>query len=137
MGGRRKPGSSMTARDKLFKMAKGFRGRSKNCYRIAKQSVEKALQYAYRDRKQKKRDMRSLWIQRVNAGSKEHGVRDTAPRLPLAKWSIETLDADWGRRCYTPSSSMGCTARTSTSTGRCSASWPCTSRTASRRWWTR
>ena len=56
-------------------MAKGFRGRSKNCYRIAKQSVEKALQYAYRDRKQKKRDMRSLWIQRVNAGSKEHGVR--------------------------------------------------------------
>ncbi|KAK9845872.1 hypothetical protein WJX81_004701 [Elliptochloris bilobata] len=64
----------MTAKDKLFKMAKGFRGRSKNCYRIAKQSVEKALQYAYRDRKQKKRDMRSLWIQRVNAGSKEHGV---------------------------------------------------------------
>ena len=58
-----------------WQMAKGFRGRSKNCYRIAKQSVEKALQYAYRDRKQKKRDMRSLWIQRVNAGSKEHGVR--------------------------------------------------------------
>ena len=65
----------MTAKDKLFAMAKGFRGRSKNCYRIAKQSVEKALQYAYRDRKQKKRDMRRLWIQRVNAGSKEHGVR--------------------------------------------------------------
>ena len=72
----------MTAKDKLFAMAKGFRGRSKNCYRIAKQSVEKALQYAYRDRKQKKRDMRRLWIQRVNAGSKEHGVRSLL-RLPL------------------------------------------------------
>ena len=70
----------MTAKDKLFAMAKGFRGRSKNCYRIAKQSVEKALQYAYRDRKQKKRDMRRLWIQRVNAGSKEHGVRSPLVR---------------------------------------------------------
>ncbi len=111
----------MTARDKLFKMAKGFRGRSKNCYRIAKQSVEKALQYAYRDRKQKKRDMRSLWIQRVNAGSKEHGVRHAARRPPLMHLLLECGDARhrlW-RRCHTPSSSTGCTARTSTSTGRC------------------
>jgi ribosomal protein L20 len=111
----------MTARDKLFKMAKGFRGRSKNCYRIAKQSVEKALQYAYRDRKQKKRDMRSLWIQRVNAGSKEHGVRHTARQPPLMHLLLECGDAGhrlW-RRCHTPSSFMGCTARTSTSTGRC------------------
>lgn len=74
----------MTAKDKLFAMAKGFRGRSKNCYRIAKQSVEKALQYAYRDRKQKKRDMRRLWIQRVNAGSKEHGVRPLFMRVLFA-----------------------------------------------------
>ena len=62
-------------KDKVFRLAKGFRGRSKNCLRIAKERVEKALQYAYRDRRQKKRDMRSLWIQRINAGAKQHGVR--------------------------------------------------------------
>ena len=60
-------------------MAKGFRGRAKNCIRIATPRVEKALQYAFRDRKQKKRDMRSLWIQRVNAGSREHGVSLAPP----------------------------------------------------------
>lgn len=59
----------------VLSLAKGFRGRSKNCIRVARERVEKALQYAYRDRKAKKRDMRSLWIQRVNAASKEHGVR--------------------------------------------------------------
>lgn len=62
-------------KDKVFKLAKGFRGRSKNCIRLAKERVEKALQYAYRDRRQKKRNMRSLWIQRINAGTKQHGVR--------------------------------------------------------------
>ncbi|CAL5229880.1 g13294 [Coccomyxa viridis] len=61
-------------KDKVLSLAKGFRGRSKNCIRVARERVEKALQYAYRDRKAKKRDMRSLWIQRVNAASKEHGV---------------------------------------------------------------
>ncbi len=61
-------------KSKVFKLAKGFRGRSNNCIRIAKERVEKALQYAYRDRRQKKRDMRSLWIQRINAGTKQHGV---------------------------------------------------------------
>lgn len=61
-------------KDKVFKLAKGFRGRSKNCIRLAKERVEKALQYAYRDRRQKKRNMRSLWIQRINAGTKQHGV---------------------------------------------------------------
>ena len=59
----------------VLSLAKGFRGRGKNCIRVARERVEKALQYAYRDRKAKKRDMRSLWIQRVNAGTKEHGVR--------------------------------------------------------------
>eukprot|EP00897_Mesotaenium_endlicherianum_P009982 jgi/Mesen1/9011/ME000563S08326 len=59
----------------ILKLAKGFRGRSKNCIRIARQSVEKALQYAYRDRRNKKRDMRGLWIQRINAGTREHGVK--------------------------------------------------------------
>lgn len=61
-------------KDKILKLAKGFRGRSNNCIRIAKERVEKALQYAYRDRRQKKRDMRSLWIQRINAGTKQYGV---------------------------------------------------------------
>lgn len=61
-------------RDKVLKLAKGFRGRANNTIRAARERVEKALQYAYRDRKQKKRDMRSLWIQQINAGAKEHGV---------------------------------------------------------------
>lgn len=52
---------------KVLKLAKGYRGRSKNCFRIAVQKVEKALQYAYRDRKNKKREFRGLWIQRINA----------------------------------------------------------------------
>ena len=65
----------------MLKLAKGFRGRAKNCIRIARERVEKSLQYAYRDRRNKKRDMRSLWIQRINAGSKEHGV--SGPRLKV------------------------------------------------------
>ncbi|KAK9803613.1 hypothetical protein WJX72_004948 [[Myrmecia] bisecta] len=63
------------AKDKILKLAKGFRGRSKNCISIAQRRVEKAMQYAFRDRKQKKREMRSLWIQRINAGTKEHGLQ--------------------------------------------------------------
>lgn len=59
---------------KVLKLAKGYRGRGKNCYRIALQRVEKALQYAYRDRKNRKRDFRSLWIQRINAAVREHGM---------------------------------------------------------------
>ncbi|XP_048568094.1 50S ribosomal protein L20-like [Triticum urartu] len=58
---------------KIFKLAKGFRGRAKNCIRIARERVEKALQYSYRDRRNKKRDMRSLWIERINAGTRLHG----------------------------------------------------------------
>lgn len=59
---------------KILKLAKGYRGRSKNCFRIALQRVEKALQYAYRDRRNKKRDFRGLWIQRINAGARELGM---------------------------------------------------------------
>ncbi|XP_062080368.1 uncharacterized protein LOC133785129 [Humulus lupulus] len=59
---------------KIFKLAKKFCGRAKNCIRIARERVEKALQYSYRDRRNKKRDMRSLWIQRINAGTCQHGV---------------------------------------------------------------
>lgn len=59
---------------KVLKLAKGYRGRAKNCFRTAVQRVEKGLQYAYRDRKNRKRDMRALWIQRINAGAREHGL---------------------------------------------------------------
>lgn len=59
---------------KILKLAKGYRGRAKNCYRIALQRVEKALQYAYRDRRNRKRDFRSLWIVRINAAVREHGL---------------------------------------------------------------
>lgn len=59
---------------KVIKQAKGYYGRRKNTIRVAKQAVEKAGQYAYRDRKVKKRTFRSLWIQRINAAARLHGV---------------------------------------------------------------
>ena len=59
---------------KVLKAAKGYYGRRKNTIRVAKQAVEKAAQYAYRDRKRRKRTFRSLWIQRINAASREHGM---------------------------------------------------------------
>ena len=59
---------------KIFKAAKGFYGRRKNTIRIAKQAVEKANQYAYRDRKRKKRTFRALWIQRINAAVRPFGM---------------------------------------------------------------
>ncbi|NRG16199.1 50S ribosomal protein L20 [Rhizobiales bacterium] len=59
---------------KVLKAAKGYYGRRKNTIRVAKQAVEKAGQYAYRDRKARKRNFRSLWIQRINAAVREHGL---------------------------------------------------------------
>lgn len=59
---------------KILKLAKGYRGRGSTNYRIAMEKVEKALRYAYRDRRNKKRDFRGLWIQRINAGVREHGL---------------------------------------------------------------
>ena len=59
---------------KILGLAKGYRGRSSTAYRIAIERVEKALQYAYRDRRNRKRDFRGLWIQRINAGAREHGL---------------------------------------------------------------
>jgi large subunit ribosomal protein L20 len=55
-------------------MAKGYRGRAKNCFRVAIEKVEKGLRYAYRDRRNKKRTFRALWIQRINAAVREHGL---------------------------------------------------------------
>ncbi|MEO3434003.1 50S ribosomal protein L20 [Inquilinus sp. CAU 1745] len=59
---------------KVLKLAKGYRGRSNSSFRVAIQKVEKGLQYAYRDRRNKKRSFRALWIQRINAGVREHGL---------------------------------------------------------------
>ena len=59
---------------KVLKTVKGQRGRRKNTIRVARQAMEKAMQYAYRDRRAKKREFRSLWIQRINAGVREEGL---------------------------------------------------------------
>ncbi|MEQ9301834.1 MAG: 50S ribosomal protein L20 [Cyclobacteriaceae bacterium] len=59
---------------KVLKQAKGYFGRRKNVWTVAKNAVEKGLVYAYRDRKAKKREFRALWIQRINAGAREHGM---------------------------------------------------------------
>ncbi|MBP9791915.1 MAG: 50S ribosomal protein L20 [Rickettsiales bacterium] len=74
---------------KILKLAKGFRGRAKNCFRIAVEKVEKALQYAYRDRKVRKRNMRSLWIQRINASVREHGLTYSVFMDGLKKSNID------------------------------------------------
>ena len=82
----------VTARAKHKKVlvaAKGFRGRRKNVYRIAKQAVMKAGQYAYRDRRQKKRVFRVLWIARINAGAREFGLTYSKFMNGLKKASVE------------------------------------------------
>jgi large subunit ribosomal protein L20 len=72
---RTKRGVTSHARHKkVLDMAKGYVGRANNNYRIALEKVEKGLQYAYRDRRNRKRDFRGLWIQRINAGAREHGL---------------------------------------------------------------
>ena len=63
---------------KVLALAKGFRGRRKNVYRVAKEAVMKAGQYAYRDRRDRKREFRSLWIARINAAVREHGLTYSA-----------------------------------------------------------
>jgi large subunit ribosomal protein L20 len=74
---------------KGLKQAKGFRGRRKNVYRIAKQAVMKAGQYAYRDRRNKKRTFRALWIARINAAVREHGMSYSAFMSGLKRANIE------------------------------------------------
>ncbi len=66
--------ASRARRKKIIKSAKGYWGRRKNVWTVAKNAVEKGMQYAYRDRKVKKREFRALWIQRINAGAREHGM---------------------------------------------------------------
>jgi len=66
--------ASRRRRKKILKMAKGYYGSRSKVYTVAKNTVEKGLLYAYRDRKTKKREFRALWIQRINAGAREHGI---------------------------------------------------------------
>jgi large subunit ribosomal protein L20 len=66
--------ASRARRKKILKLAKGYFGRRKNVWTVAKNAVEKAMLYAYRDRRTKKRNFRSLWIARINAGAREHGM---------------------------------------------------------------
>ncbi|NQY81974.1 MAG: 50S ribosomal protein L20 [Alphaproteobacteria bacterium] len=74
---------------KTLKQAKGYRGRRKNTVRIAMQAVDKAGQYAYRDRKARKRDFRALWVQRINAAARQHGLRYSELMNLLNKSGIE------------------------------------------------
>ena len=74
---------------KVLALAKGFRGRRKNVYRIAKQAVMKAGQYAYRDRRQRKRQFRTLWIARINAAARELGLTYSTFMNGLKKAAIE------------------------------------------------
>ena len=66
--------ASRAKRKRILKLAKGFFGRKKNVWTVAKNAIEKGLVYAYRDRKQKKREFRSIWIARINAGARLHGM---------------------------------------------------------------
>ena len=74
---------------KILALAKGYRGRRKNVYRVAKQAVMKAGQYAYRDRRTRKRVFRALWIARINAGARAHGVTYSRFIAGLKKLSID------------------------------------------------
>ncbi|GAA5784903.1 50S ribosomal protein L20 [Chitiniphilus shinanonensis] len=74
---------------KILDLAKGYRGRRKNVYRVAKQAVMKAGQYAYRDRRQRKRQFRQLWITRINAASRELGLAYSRFMNGLKKAGIE------------------------------------------------
>jgi large subunit ribosomal protein L20 len=74
---------------KILKQAKGYRGRRKNVYRVAVQAVTKAGQYAYRDRRQRKRQFRALWIVRINAASRECGLSYSRLINGLKKAAIE------------------------------------------------
>ena len=74
---------------KILNMAKGYRGRNKNVFRVAVEKVEKGLQYAYRDRKAKKRSFRSLWIQRINAATRIHDMTYSRFISGLMKAGVE------------------------------------------------
>ena len=85
-----KRGTTTHARHKkVLEQSKGFRGRTSTTFRAAKQRLEKSLQYAYRDRRNKKRDFRGLWIQRINAAVREHGLTYSRFMNGLKKAAVE------------------------------------------------
>ncbi len=81
--------ASRARRKKVLKATKGYFGRGKNVWTVAKNKYEKGLQYAYRDRKVKKREFRKLWIQRINAGARQHGISYSQLMGLLKKAEIE------------------------------------------------
>ncbi|PZR36755.1 MAG: 50S ribosomal protein L20 [Azospira oryzae] len=81
--------ASRAKRKRVLELAKGFFGRKKNVWTVAKNAVEKGLVYAYRDRKAKKRDFRSLWITRINAGARVHGLSYSELMGKLKKSNID------------------------------------------------
>lgn len=81
--------ASRAKRKRILKLSKGYWGRRKNVWTVAKNAVEKGLTYAYRDRKAKKREFRKLWIQRINAGARQHGMSYSQFMGQLNKSGIE------------------------------------------------
>ncbi|MDH4090028.1 MAG: 50S ribosomal protein L20 [Cyclobacteriaceae bacterium] len=81
--------ASRAKRKRILKLAKGFFGRKKNVWTVAKNAVEKGLVYAYRDRKQKKREFRGVWITRINAGARLHGLSYSGLMGKLHKANID------------------------------------------------
>jgi large subunit ribosomal protein L20 len=81
--------ASRAKRKRILKLAKGFFGRKKNVWTVAKNAVEKGLVYAYRDRKQKKREFRAIWIQRISAGARLHGLSYSQLMGKLKKSEID------------------------------------------------
>ena len=81
--------ASRAKRKRIMKLAKGFFGRKKNVWTVAKNAIEKGLVYAYRDRKQKKREFRGVWIQRINAGARMHGMSYSELMGKLKKSGID------------------------------------------------
>jgi len=81
--------ASRARRKKVLKQAKGYFGRRKNVWTVAKNAVEKAMLYAYRGRKEKKRNFRSLWVTRINAGCRENGISYSKFMGEIKKNNIE------------------------------------------------
>ncbi len=81
--------ASRRRRKKVLKLAKGYFGRKKNVWTVAKNQVEKGLTYAYRDRRNKKREFRKLWIQRINAAAREHGMSYSVFMGKLKSYGVE------------------------------------------------
>ena len=81
--------ASRAKRKRILKLAKGFFGRKKNVWTVAKNAIEKGMVYAYRDRKQKKREFRGIWITRINAGARVHGLSYSELMGKLKKSGID------------------------------------------------